>query len=102
MLKEFRMVLYLILGGSAVLYAVFSMPALTNGGTSNSLGVSQAEFDTAVTQELAFCQNQPDDINCPCFANLSGTILTDKEPRVRGAIYADKLELARGQAAATC
>ncbi|WP_299628303.1 hypothetical protein [uncultured Tateyamaria sp.] len=99
---EFRMFLYAVLVGGAIIGVVFSFPSLTTGGGTLSAGVSQAEFEAAFGQELAYCQAQPDAVDCRCFANISGLILADAEPRVPGARYADKEELARGQAARSC
>ncbi len=99
---DHRIVVFVLFVGTAVVFVVFSMPALTSGGNQGSSGVSQAEFDAVFTQELAYCRAQPDAINCRCFANRSGIILTYKQPKVRGAVYAEKSALARGQAAQGC
>ena len=99
---DYRILCYVILISTAVILGIFSVPPLTSGGTRTKNGVSQATFDATVSQELAYCQTQPEDINCRCFANISVAILTHNEPRVLGATYADKQELARGQAGHTC
>lgn len=102
MLRDYRISLYVILGGLVVIYVVFSFPALTASGNKSSTGVSEAEFERTVRQEMAYCRQQPEDINCQCFANLSGQILTHRTNKVHGATYADRQDLARGQAARAC
>lgn len=99
---DYRFCLYVILAGAAAIYGVFLVPPLTTGGNAGLTGISQTKFDETVSQELTYCLEQPNDINCRCFANLSGAILAHNEPRVPGAVYADKQELARGQATGSC
>lgn len=99
---DYRILLSLVLGGAVVVYCIFLFPALTSGDAGGSAEVSQAEFDAVVSQEMAFCLGQSSDMNCQCFAKMSGTIQVHDEPRVFGAVYADKQELARGQAEHSC
>ena len=94
--------LCVISGGVVVMYGVFSVPALTSGSISMSFGGSQAELDTAISEELDYCRNQVNNFSCQCFSKLSGTILAHSEPRVHGVVYADKQQLARGQASRSC
>lgn len=102
MLSDLRLLVCFVFGGAAIVFGVFSFPALTSGGGGNASVVSQAEFEAVFNQELTYCLEKPKDINCQCFANKSGTILADKSPRVFGAVYADKQELARSQAERSC
>lgn len=102
MTSDYRLLAFILIGGAAIVYGVFSFPALTSGGSGTSSIISQAEFEAVFSQELDYCTARPDDINCQCFANVSGTILADRTPRVFGAVYADKQELARGQAERSC
>ena len=99
---EIRISLAVILTVSVIVYTVFFFPALTAGGYGNAKGVSEAEFAAVFAEELAYCRAQPDAVNCRCFAGVSGTIIVHKTPRVPTAIYADRKELARGQASASC
>jgi hypothetical protein len=87
---------------AAVTYGVFQFPPLTSGGNASSTDLSQASFDAIISEELEHCRANPGAINCRCFANISGNIMGHAEPRVAGAVYADKRELARGQAGDSC
>lgn len=100
--QDYRILLFAVLFGGAVIAVVFSFPALTTGGGTTAAGVSQADFEAAFSQELSYCQRQPQALDCQCFAGISGTILADNQPRVSGARYADKQDLARGQATSSC
>lgn len=102
MASDYRLLICLVFGGAAIVYGVFSFPALTSGGSGSSSSITPAEFEAVFNQEMDHCLERPDDMNCQCFANLSGTILADKTPRVFGAVYADKQELARSQAERSC
>ena len=97
-----RILLFMLFGGTAVVIAVFQVPPLTSGGNSGKSGLNEAEFKAAVSAELAFCRRQPDAVNCRCFANKSAIIRSHQQPRVPSAVYADKEDLARGQAAQGC
>lgn len=101
MTGDLRLLAFMLFGGAAIVYGVFSFPALTSGGGGNTT-VSQAEFEAVFNQELTYCLEKPADINCQCFANKSGVILSDRSPRTFGAEYADKQELARSQAELSC
>ncbi|MEH6522551.1 hypothetical protein [Sulfitobacter sp.] len=100
--NDYRFYLYVVLAGGAAIYGVSLAPPLTTGGNAGMTGISQTKFDETVSQELTYCLEQANEIDCRCFANLSGVILAHNEPRVPGAVYADKQELARGQATGTC
>jgi hypothetical protein len=99
---NFRILFFMIIAGAVVVFGVFQMPPLTSGGNSGSSGLNEAEFKAALGEELAFCRKQPDAVNCRCFANKSAIIRTHQQPRVPSAIYADKEDLARGQASRGC
>ncbi|WP_223423705.1 hypothetical protein [Tateyamaria pelophila] len=102
MASDYRILIPLVLGGAGVVYGVFLFPALTSGGSGSSRAVTPEEFEAVFNQELDYCLERPNGLNCQCFANMSGTILADKAPKVFGAVYADKQELARGQAERSC
>ncbi|MGC1506174.1 MAG: hypothetical protein WA782_18795 [Sulfitobacter sp.] len=99
---NFRILFFMLVGGASVVFGVFQVPPLTSGGNNGSSGQNEAQFKAAVSQELAFCRRQPDAENCRCFANRSAIIRSHDQPRVPSAIYADKQDLARGQAAQGC
>ena len=97
-----RILLYAVLVGASVIALIFSFPSLTTPDVASISGGTKEELEAVFDQELSFCESQPDNINCQCFANISRVILSDNEPRVPGARYADKQDLARGQAADSC
>ncbi len=55
-----------------------------------------------VVQEYSYCQTNMNDVNCSCFANVAGYVLSDKSPDFRGTVSMDKVELARYQASQSC
>ncbi|GGX58679.1 hypothetical protein GCM10007385_29330 [Tateyamaria omphalii] len=83
-------------------FGVSLFPPLTSGATSVGSGVSQEEYEETVGQELAYCESNSYDVDCACFAQISGHILSQKESRVPFATYPDRTELARGQASKDC
>ena len=100
--QDYRISLFVILIVALVAYGIFLFPALTSGGNAKSTGVNQARFDAVFNEEMNYCRSQSKDSNCRCFASISGNIMLQNTPRVPGAVYADKRELARGQAARSC
>lgn len=100
--NDFRILFYAVLVSAAVIVLVFSFPSLTTRDNANTSGLTQVELEAVFDKELSFCESQPEDINCQCFASVSRVILSDNEPRVPGARYADKQDLARGQATDSC
>lgn len=102
MLKDYRIYLYIISVTGLSLYAVSFVPALTNSGPMSSAHINEQEYTAVFDRELDYCRDQPDDINCRCFAHVSAAIQADRQPQVPNALYADKQELARWQAADSC
>ena len=104
MLMDIRLAVYIILASGAVAYGVALFPALTTTGTGTGASdVPDGTRSEAIrSQELNYCRDNVDDVNCRCFANISGLIQSDTAPRVSGAAYADKQQLARVQAGASC
>ena len=49
-----------------------------------------------------YCQSNLDNVNCQCFGQTAGHILSQEKPQVRGMEYADKTRLARDQAMRSC
>ena len=87
---------------AAAVYGAFSATPLTTVQESSENTVSPEEFERTVSQEYTHCRSRGDGVNCACFANKSGTILTSNAPRMRGMVYADKQDLARMQAERSC
>ncbi len=100
--NDFRILFYAVFASAAVIVLVFSFPSLTTRDDASLSDPTGVGLEAAFSQELSFCASQPEDIDCQCFANLSSRILSDNEPRVPGARYADKQDLARGQATNSC
>ncbi|WP_299602139.1 hypothetical protein [uncultured Tateyamaria sp.] len=95
---------YLAIIGTVVLllFGISFFPPLTSGGNSAGSGVSQAEYEEITGQELAYCENSAYDVDCECFAEISGHILSQQETKVPFAVYPDRTALARGQASGEC
>ena len=102
MFRDLPLLVILILGGAVVVTLVSRVQPLTNSGESSSRSLNQIEYQAEYDKELKFCRSQPDGRNCKCAAKISGSIVADNEPRVRGAIYVDRTDLARGQAKSIC
>lgn len=100
---DFRLLALSIFAGGCVLYVIFLMPPLTNGDSSlSSTGTSEAEVAAIRASERAYCEAQPDAVDCRCFAHKSSAVRSHSEPQVPGMFYADKQQLARGQAIQGC
>lgn len=102
MFAEYRIYVAMVLSGAAILAVVFSFPALTTGGYSPGVPATEAQLDEVIAEERDFCERQPEDLDCQCFAGVSGVVLLNGNPRVPGATYADQQDLARSQAAQKC
>ncbi len=102
MLSNIRFYLGLLLGSGLVIWAGSFVPALTNaGGVTNGVEDRQL-YEAAFSQELQYCRAGQSDVDCQCFANVAGVVIASEEPRVRGATYPDRLDLARWQAEDSC
>ncbi|MEP5728506.1 MAG: hypothetical protein ABJL67_03930 [Sulfitobacter sp.] len=99
---DFRISIYVLAAAASIVYAVSWMPSLTNGGNAGSGGISEAEFETLMIDEQAYCERMPQSINCECFAKRSSLIQSHRPPRVPTATYANPQDLARGQAEQAC
>jgi hypothetical protein len=103
MLSDYRIPALSVLAGGGLLYIIFLMPPLTSSDASlSSEGVSEAEVAAIRAEERAFCQAQPEAVDCQCFAQRSGAVRSYSAVKVPGAVYADQQELARGQAISGC
>ncbi len=63
---------------------------------------AEAGFAEAAAQEYGYCARNLDDIDCGCFANRAGQVMTHNAPTIRGAETIDRTELARMQATDSC
>lgn len=99
---DFRIYLFIILASGLTVYAVSFVPALTSDDSRGNAHVELRRYEAVFSHELAHCLERSDDINCQCFASISGLIQADESPALANAVYADRRELARGQAAASC
>lgn len=102
MTHDLRIIVGIALAVSLVTYVVFLFPALTTSEAPGRTETSQVAFETLVQSERDYCESEVDNVNCRCFGDVSGLILSDTSPRVPRAEYAEKRELARGQAADKC
>lgn len=94
----------LLLGCALAIYAGSFVPELTTAGGGVNNGVAdREEFLAAFTSELDYCEDNADDLDCQCFANIAGVVIaSDDGDRVPGAFYPDRQELARSQAKESC
>ena len=100
---DYRLLALSICAGGCVLYVIFLMPPLTNGDSGmSSTEVSEAEVAAIRASERAYCEAQPDAVDCQCFAQKSGAVRSHRAPQVPGMFYADQQQLARGQATQGC
>lgn len=102
MLKDANIAVWIGVAAVLVTAAVFRFPALTTGGSVPGVEVPEAEFQQIVQGEREHCDTNLAGVDCVCFAGVSGLILADQSARVARASYADKTELARGQAKDKC
>ncbi len=100
--QEFRLSLYVALVGGLIIYGVSFFPALTTSGPPGATAASQARYETVFSGELSYCEGSSQAMDCQCFANISGYIQAEQSTRVSGMAYADKMKLARSQAAGSC
>lgn len=85
-----------------LVFGVSFFPPLTSGGNAAGSGVSQAEYEEIENQELAYCENSGYGVDCECFAEISGHILSQQNTRVPFTVYPDRTVLARHQASSEC
>ena len=56
----------------------------------------------SVRSERSFCDNNLSNVDCVCYANKAGHVLSYDGPRLPAASLMDRERLARSQAAAAC
>ena len=97
---DYRLLALAVFAGGCVTYFVFFMPQLSDENAN--LSSSEVEVAAIRAAEFAYCQTQHKAVNCQCFAQKSGAVRSHNEPHVPGMFYADKQDLARGQATNGC
>ncbi|MFK7877367.1 MAG: hypothetical protein AB8B71_16590 [Paracoccaceae bacterium] len=85
----------------ALLLGVSYVPALTVGydGSDNSISAIRRAH---TIEAHAYCSATRPDVDCNCFAEKAGQVMSQQTVRVRGAVYADPVDLARVQAGSAC
>lgn len=86
-------------GVASVLAIGLMFPPLVASGPAGETG---ATYQAHISNELTYCQANFRNVNCGCFARIAAHILSEEGPRVRGFVYADRSDLARGQAGSGC
>ena len=102
MLRDIRIYIGLLALCSAAIYAGSFVPQLTTAGGANNGVANRAAFEAAFGQEHAYCEENADDLDCQCFANVAGVIIASEQPRIPGAFSPDQTDLARSQASDSC
>lgn len=99
MLGEYGIVLYVGAGAVSALLVGFNLPPLTEDADAGPRGAAhQASFQA----EASFCRSNLPGMNCICFAEKSGFVLSEPQGDMRGWAYVDKQTLARTQGTASC
>lgn len=80
---------------------VSALPPLTQSSTplENVSPFADAPDNSGPAQ---FCRANMADVNCACFAQKAQEVLSHPHDPVPGLVYADRWELARGQAGPSC
>ncbi|WP_299611851.1 hypothetical protein [uncultured Tateyamaria sp.] len=100
--SDIRIYVIMIAIGGALIFAVSFVPPLTTGGLALAPGVTQEDFDDAVARELKHCQSLDADLDCQCYADVSGYVLAQETAPIPFTRSMDQTELARRQAAPRC
>ncbi|WP_417208123.1 hypothetical protein [Antarctobacter sp.] len=91
-----------ILGTVALLVAgVSTLPPLTEGGLPRS-GPPPYGAASAPADPEAFCRATLEGVNCACFAQKAGEVMSAPHKPVQGLAYANRWDLARAQAGESC
>ena len=97
-----RIYLVMLAIGASLIFLVSLVPPLTSGSSSVAPGVTHAELEAAVSEELAHCERLDSAMDCQCFAGISGYVRALETPEVPFTRSLDQMELARRQAAHSC
>ncbi|MGP6088013.1 hypothetical protein [Antarctobacter jejuensis] len=79
---------------------VQAFPPLTEGGLARS--VHPVVASGAAADPAAYCRENLSGVNCACFAQKAGEVLSKPYDPIQGLSYADRWDLARGQAGDSC
>lgn len=99
MLGEKAVPVYLVAGVVIVLVIGSTFTPVISRGSGPT---ASAKAVAIAKQEYAYCRSNLDDVNCACFADIAGQVLSTDTPEFRGTVAADKFELARSQAMQSC
>ena len=99
---ETRIAVVVGLAVTLVIAVVFRFPALTTADVTSDTEASEANVQVLAESERDHCETSIEGINCRCFGDVSAVILADETPRVPSVTYADRSDLARGQAQRKC
>ena len=99
MASDVAIAVYVAAGVGAAIGTGFMFQPMTVG---SGLGSTNEKTVAAAQAEQDYCQSELSGVNCACFSRMAAHIKTDTRPKVENIIYADKEELARGQAKDTC
>ncbi|WP_147106493.1 hypothetical protein [Tateyamaria sp. syn59] len=102
MTGDIRIYLVMLAIGGSIILGVSLVPPLTTSGVEIAPGVTQEEFEKAVSQELDYCEGLADDLDCQCYADVSGYIRANESVSVPFTRSIDQTTLARRQAAEDC
>lgn len=99
MLGDRAIPLYLV-AGVVVALAIGSTftPVISRGESKPPNAIEVANG----VQEFTYCQAELSDVNCACFAGISGHILSQEEAAFRGTVSVNRSDLARAQASQSC
>ncbi|MEL7132854.1 MAG: hypothetical protein AAGK77_10610 [Pseudomonadota bacterium] len=85
-----------------LIVAVSFVPPLTTGGVEVSSGAVREDIEVTVSGELQHCESLVDDLDCRCYAGVSGYVLAQERVPVPFTQTMNQTELARTQAAQSC
>lgn len=88
----------LVIGGLVV--GVQAFPPLTEGGLARTVDPYIAA--SAPKDPAAYCRQNLSGVDCACFAAKAGEVLSKPHEPIQGFSYADRWQLARGQAGESC
>lgn len=96
---QFALIFYVFVGSATVIGGISQLPALTEDTSSVEVG---STMQIVMSQERSFCETYGQGVDCQCFAEKSGQIITNENSRDHRYLYADQRDLARGQALNSC
>ena len=99
MTKEYKSSALMVLATVIVLVIGFSFPPIISREGDKT---PKLEHQTIAKNERSYCRKNLDDVNCNCFAKKAAHMLVQDQPDIHGFTYADRTDLARGQASTRC